>query len=236
MHVNDATFDAAASEFRAGPGALEPSAVEEAITRAVARVPSDEAEHFILFVDQNLRALDSILFETWRSSPATLRFANATDLAAVLRRVRDRVAAKCGLTERHSEARLNPPAFQNAMGAFTEGVLGMFGGDEEARLAMVVSQIAFFVEPGRDVRDDALDFVAFVDALITWGPEAIDLAVWRASAGNLRLPYDEQVRLLRAARDRVAQRWGAVENRGATGWPRSGGGAPGRGATNEAES
>lgn len=220
MYVNDATFDAAASEFRAGPGALQPKALEEAVTRAVERVPSDEAEHFIVFVDQNLRTIDLILLETWRSSAATLRFANAADLAAVPRRVRDRVAAKFGSTERHSAERPNPPAFQHAMGACFDGALAMFGGDEEARLAMVVSQIELFAESGRDVREDVLDFVAFVDAIIAWGPEAVHLAVWRASAGDLALPFDRQVPIPRAARERVTRRWGEVENLGAAGWPR----------------
>lgn len=220
--MNLCYFDDMAAEFRGGADAETPEGIAAAIDRAVARVPHDwfVARHLIIELDTVTRPPLERLRRVWRDSPATMPFADIEMLRHILTEVRDRLAAREGASDLYSRERANPPGFQHAMGAIFDGYQEFFGGDEEKLLAMTLSQIEFFAGSPERVIEDARDVVAFIDAIIAWGPEQVALALERTQAHNLRGDDAEKARVLRRIRDRVAERWGITGNAGSAGWPR----------------
>ena len=220
--MNLCYFDDMAAEFRGGVEAETPEGIAAAIDRAVARVPHDwfVARHLIIELDTVTRPPLERLRRVWRDSPATMPFADIELLRRVLTEVRDRVAAREGASDLYSRERANPKGFDHAMGAIFAGHQEFFGGDEEKLLAMTLTQIEYFAGSPERVIEDARDVVAFIDALIAWGPEQVALALERGNASDLRGDAAEKVRVLRRIRDRVAARWGITGTVGAAGWPR----------------
>lgn len=220
--MNLCYFDDMAAEFLGGAEAETPEGVAAAIERAVERVPRDwfVARHLIIELDSVTRPPLGRLRRVWRGSPATMPFADIEMLRRVLTEVRDRVAARVGASDLYSRERANPKGFDHAMGAVFDGYEEFFGGDEEKLLAMTQSQIELFAGSPERVIEDARDVVAFIDAIIAWGPEQVALALERCGASSLRGDDAEKARVLRRIRDRVAERWGITGNAGSAGWPR----------------
>lgn len=220
--MNLCYFDDMAAEFRGGAEAETSEGIAAAIERAVAHVPHDwfVARQLILYVDSVTRPPLGRLRRVWRDSPATMPFADIELLRHALTEVRDRLAAREGASDLYSRERANPPGFRHAMGAIFDGYEEFHGGDEEKLLAMALSQIELFAGSPERVIEDARDTVAFIDAIIAWGPEQVALALERTQAHNLSGDDEEKVRVLRRIRDRVAARWGITGDAGAAGWPR----------------
>lgn len=218
MNVNDPDFDAAASEFRAGPGADGPAALAAAIDRAADRVPSASAFHFLYFVEITRLKPPRGRRAAWDASPATLRLDDAA-LDEVLRAIADGVAARDGLTDLFSRERAGSISFSDAMAAFYDGALDYADGDVGRLVEDAISQIEIFATADYPVAERARDFVAYVDALLDWGPDAVVLAQIRTSAYDLVGPPDVKTGVLRDIADRVAARHGIVGRSGAAGWP-----------------
>lgn len=220
--MNPSIFDDMAAEFRGGAEAETPEGIAAAIDRAVARVPRDPpwVMLFVVHIDLLSVSPPERLRRVWRDSPATMPFADTAMLLRVLAEVRDRVAARAGASDLYARERANPPGFQHAMGVIFDGYLEFFGGDEEKLLTMALSQIELFAGSPERVIEDARDAVAFIDAIVAWGPEQVRLALYRGNSTDLRGDHAECVRVLRRIRDRIAERWGITWTAGAAGWPR----------------
>ena len=85
---------------------------------------------------------------------------------------------------------------------------------------MTQTQIELFAGSPERMIEEARDVVAFIYAIIAWGPAQVELALERCSASRLRGDHAEKIRVLRRIRDRTAERWGIVGTAGAAGWPR----------------